>query len=168
MNYIIDIIILLCLGWGAYKGFTKGFITQSFTILSIAFGIWGGFTFAGQVEPLLENWMNDLACSIVSFIIVFIVVLLLVLVSGFLVTKLANATALGMLNRLAGAAFGILANALILSIIILFFNRMNDNERFVEKQVIDETYLYEPIGKVATVIFPDRFFTNFTIEDLPL
>jgi len=160
MNYIIDLILLLCIGWGAYKGFRKGFIIQSFVILALVLAIWGGFAFAGILEPFMMKHFNmsELACSIVSFIIVFLLVLILVYTSGHLITKAVNATAMGMINRLAGAAFGILTNALILSVFILLFNRINDKKLFIEKETIEKTFLYKPIGKVAPAIFPEKFF----------
>jgi len=162
MHYIIDIIILLCLGWGAYKGFKKGFIIQSFMILALVLAIWGGFAFAGRLEPFMQNnfQMSELACSIVSFVFVFFLVLLLVYVSGYLVSSVVSAVALGMINRLSGAAFGIFANALILSVFILLFNRVNDKRQFIEPETLKRTHLYEPVGKVAPAIFPERFFSR--------
>jgi len=162
MHYIIDIIILLCLGWGAYKGFKKGFIIQSFMILALVLAIWGGFAFAGRLEPFMQNnfQMSELACSIVSFVFVFFLVLLLVYVSGYLVSSVVSAVALGMINRLSGAAFGIFANALILSVFILLFNRVNDKRHFIEPETLKRTHLYEPVGKVAPAIFPERFFSR--------
>ncbi len=162
MNYIIDIIILLCLGWGAYKGFKKGFIIQSFVIIALVLAIWGGFAFAGSLEPFMQKHfhMSELACSIISFIIVFLLILILVYTSGYLVSKVANAMTLGMINGLAGAAFGILANALILSVLILLFNRVNDKKHFIEPETLEKTYLYKPIGKVAPAIFPEKFFNK--------
>ena len=160
MNYVIDIIILLCLGWGVYKGFRKGFIIQSFIILALVLAIWGGFAFAGKLEPFMQKHFNisDLVCSIVSFIFVFVLVLILVYTSGYLISKVADATSLGMINRLGGAAFGMLANALILSVFIILFDRVNNNKNFVERETLDKTYLYKPTGKVAPAIFPDKFF----------
>jgi len=160
MNYIIDITILLCLGWGAYKGFRKGFIIQSFVILSLVLAIWGALAFAGILEPFLQKrfHMSDLVCSIVSFILVFVLIIILVYTSGYLVSKIADATAIGMINRLAGAAFGILANALILSVIILLFDRVNVKKEFIELKTLEKSYLYKPVGKVAPAIFPEKFF----------
>ena len=162
MNYIIDGIIFLCLGWGAYKGFKKGFIIQSFVIIALILGIWGGFALSGKVEPFLQKQLNmgELACSIVAFIIVFFTVLILVYTSGYLVTKVANATALGLINRLAGAAFGIFANVLVLSVIIGLLNKINDKKHFIPEDKIEKTYLYKPVGKVAPAIFPEKFFTK--------
>ena len=160
MNIAIDVILLLCLGWGAYKGFRKGFIIQSFMILALVLAIWGGLAFAGMLEPFMKKHfqMNDLVCSIVSFIAVFLLVMILVYTSGYLASKVADAVALGMINRLAGAAFGVLANALVLSVLILLFNRANDKKQFIESETLDKTYLYKPIGKVAPAIFPEKFF----------
>ena len=160
MHIIIDVILLLCLGWGAYKGFRKGFIIQSFVILALVLAIWGGFAFAGMLEPFMKKHLqiNEVACSIVSFIVVFLLILILVYTSGYLVSKVADAVALGMINRLSGAAFGTLTNALVLSVLILLFNRVNDKKQFIETETLAKTYLYKPIEKVAPAIFPEKFF----------
>ena len=160
MNIAIDIIILLCLGWGAYKGFRKGFIIQSFIILALVLAIWSGFAFSAMLEPFMKKHfrMDDLACSIVSFIVVFLLVLILVYTSGYIVSKVVDAVTLGMINRLSGAAFGIFANALILSVLILLFNRVNDKKQFIKSETLEQTYLYTPIGKVAPAVFTEKFF----------
>ena len=159
-NYIIDFILLLCLGWGAYKGFRKGFIIQSFVILALVLAIWGGFAFAGKLEPFMQKHflVSDVFCHVVSFITIFLLILILVYTSGCLVSKVADIIALGLINRLSGAVFGILANALILSVLILLFDRVNDKKHFIKPETLKKTYLYKPIGKVAPAIFPEKFF----------
>ena len=162
MNYGIDIILLLCLGWGAYKGFKKGFIIQSFVILALVLAIWGGFAFSGQLEPFMKKHfqMSELACHIISFVVVFLLILILVYVSGYLVSEVVSAMTLGLINRLAGATFGILANALILSVLIMLFDRVNEKKQFIPSETIENTYLYKPLGKVAPAIFPEKFFNK--------
>jgi len=153
------------LGWGAYRGFKNGFIIQSLTIIALTLAIWGGFAFAGTLEPFLQKHFNidELACSIISFIIIFLLVLILVYTSGYFVTKVAETATLGMINRIAGVAFGIFANVLILSVLIMLFNRINENrmvekEPLIEPKTLSDSYLYEPVGKVAPAIFPEVFF----------
>jgi len=162
MNYIIDGVLMLCLGWGAYKGFKKGFIIQSFMILALVLAIWGGFAFAGKLEPFMQKHfqITDVFCYIVSFSIVFLLILILVYTSGFLVSKVADVVTLGMINRLAGAAFGMLANVLILSVLILLFNRVNEKKHFIKTETLEKTYLYQPIEKTAPAIFPETFFNK--------
>ena len=160
MNYGIDIFLLLCLGWGAYKGFRKGFILQSTVILAIVLAIWGGFAFAGKLEPFIRSHfqMNEIAVHIVTFVVVFLLIFIAVYTSGFLVSKVADVVTLGLINRLSGAVFGILANALILSTLIMLFNRVNDKKQLINSEAIEKSYLYKPMEKVAPAIFPERFF----------
>ena len=160
VNYGIDIVLLLCLAWGAYKGFKKGFIIQSCMILGLALAIWGGFRFTEKFEPFMQKHMSDMVCQIISFIIVFLLILILVYISGYLVSKVVDFVALGMINRLAGAAFGIFANALILSVLIFFFDRVNEKKQYVASETLGKTYLYKPIGKIAPAILPVNYL-NF-------
>jgi len=162
MNYIVDIVFLLCLGWGAFKGFKNGFIRQSISLISLALATWGGFVFAEKLVSFMQQYfqMSDTASWIVSFIIVFLSIMLVAFVTGFIVTKLIEAVSLGMINRLAGALFGILANALILSLLIMLFNRINEKANFVEKETLGKIYLYKPIEKVAPTILPPNIFNK--------
>jgi len=164
MNYIVDLIFLLCLGWGAYKGFKRGFIKQSISILSLAIATWGGFTFSGKLVSFMQQHfeISDLAGWIVSFIIVFLLIILLMYISGYIATMLIDAVSLGMINRLSGAVFGIFANALILSLIIMLFNHINEKKNFVDDKTLEKIYLYKPIEIVAPTIFPEKFFNKQT------
>ena len=160
-NYAIDFIFLLCLGWGAYKGFRKGFIKQSFMILALVLAIWGGFVFASRFEPFIQKHfqVTDLACHIVTFFVVFLSILILINILGNLLSKVADVIALGLINRLVGAVFGVFTNLLILSALILLFNRVNDKKHFITPETLEKTYLFKPIGKVASTIFPEKFFS---------
>ncbi|MDR2848914.1 MAG: CvpA family protein [Bacteroidales bacterium] len=158
MNYVIDAVILLCLVWGFVKGFRKGLVMQIFSIIAVILGIWGGFNLVGQVEPYLSQYMSRLACSFVSFAIVFLCMMLLVILSGKLVTKLLDVIALGLINRLLGACFGLLVNALFLSVLIIFINKFNKQIHFLSDKTIAQTYLYKPVGDLSPAIFPEKYF----------
>jgi len=167
INYGIDLVLLLCLGWGAYKGFKKGFIIQSCMIVALVLAIWGGFTFTGKLEPFMQQYfqMSDVVCHIISFIVVFLLILILVYISGYLVSKVVDFVALGMLNRLAGMAFGILTNALILSVLILLFERVNEKKQFIASETLGKSCLYQPIGKVGPAILPEKFFEEKIMDN---
>ncbi|MDR3094766.1 MAG: CvpA family protein [Bacteroidales bacterium] len=166
MNYVIDAVILVCLVWGFVKGFRKGIVMQTFSIIGVGLGIWGGLSLAYLVEPHLPHEWSRLACSFVSFLIVFICMMLMVIVAGKIISKMLDAVALGLLNRLLGACFGLLVNALVLSTIIVFVNQFNKQLHFLPDAVIHESYLYTPTGKIIPAIFPDKYFKANLLEKI--
>ncbi|MDB9771119.1 CvpA family protein, partial [Polaribacter sp.] len=73
---------------------------------------------------------------------------------GKLLTKLADFAALGFLNKGLGGLFGALKIGLILSVIFIFFGKMNNTIPFVKKETLDDSILYAPVKKIAPLIFP--------------
>ena len=59
-----------------------------------------------------------------------------------------------MLNKLAGAAFGVAKIALIASVLINLFSKLNDTITFVDKETLDNTILYHRVKDFAPTIFP--------------
>ena len=45
MNYF-DIIFVIPLLWGAYKGFSKGFVLEIASFVALGLGVWGGLKFS--------------------------------------------------------------------------------------------------------------------------
>jgi membrane protein required for colicin V production len=67
---------------------------------------------------------------------------------------LADFAALGLVNKIMGGIFGFLKAAFIMSVLLIFFNRINYNFSFVEKETMDNSILYEPVKRIAPTIFP--------------
>jgi membrane protein required for colicin V production len=74
---------------------------------------------------------------------------------GKLFTKLADFAYLGWINKALGGVFGTLKLALILSVLIMIFDRFNDTIPFVNKEAKEQSILYEPIKKLAPTLFPN-------------
>jgi len=74
---------------------------------------------------------------------------------GKAMTKIAETIALGFFNKLVGAIFGFLKYALILSIVLLVYDEINASLRFVEKEKVKKSVLYEPVKNFAPTIFPN-------------
>ena len=82
------------------------------------------------------------------------VILLIISLAGKLLTKIADFASLGILNKLLGGVFGALKIGLILSVVFIFFGKMNDTIPFVKQETLDESVLYKPVKKIAPMIFP--------------
>ena len=60
-----------------------------------------------------------------------------------------------MLNKLLGGVFGALKIALILSVVLNIFDKMNTTITFVDEEQIDNTMFYEPVKDLVPMIFPN-------------
>src|SRR5438105_4595016 len=114
MNYI-DIILVIPLLWGLYKGFTKGLIIELASIIALGLAIWGGIKFSDLLTEYIHehfSW-NIKYLPVISFSIIFLGILIGVYAIAKLIEKLAKAVALGFVNKLAGGIFGMLKFGLI-------------------------------------------------------
>ena len=79
MNYV-DIILIIPLLWGLYKGFSKGLIIEAATLIAFGLAVWGAIKF----HDFLSVWMKDSLgwaskyLPLISFAVIFIGVLLIV------------------------------------------------------------------------------------------
>lgn len=155
MNYI-DIIIAIPLLWGLYKGFSKGLILEAASLIALGLAIWGGIKFSDFLSEWLKNNMEWTSryLPVISFAIIFIGILVLVFAMAKLLEKVVKAVSLGFLNKLSGAAFGILKFGLILSVLIFVLNAIEKSIPLIPAGAKDASLLYGPVGKIAPIIIP--------------
>lgn len=167
MNYI-DIILGLLLLFAAISGFRKGLVSELASLAALILGIWGAIEFSYiTTDFLVENFNFETEyLNIISFIITFIVIVILVHIVGSAVNKFIEAAMLGFINKLAGLAFGILRSALILSIILIVFDKIDEDVEILSKEAKTESRLYEPIRNFAPSLFP--FINIWDTSDEPI
>ncbi len=155
MNFI-DILIIIPLVWGAYKGFTKGLIVEVSTLVALLLGIWGSIKFSGFTSDFLINTLNfsDKYLPIISFALTFIAIVIAVHFVAKLITKLVEAVSLSFINKIVGAGFGALKFGFILSIIIIIFDKFDSEIEVIPQEIKSESILYYPVSKISTIIFP--------------
>ncbi len=155
MNYI-DIILALLLVLAAFNGFRKGLVVELASLAALVLGIWGAIEFSDITSEFLTEHFEITTkyLHIISFIITFIVIVVLVHLIGSVVNKLVETVMLGFINKLAGMAFGVLRSALILSIILVVFDKIDEDVEILSREAKEESRLYAPIRNFAPAIFP--------------
>ncbi len=151
-----DIIISAVLIFGFVRGLFKGLFVEIASLVAIFLGIYGTIHFSFFVSDYLKesvSWDNSVV-QLVSFCITFAVILLVVALLGKLLTKLADFASLGLLNKILGGVFGALKFGLILSVVFIFFDKMNNTIPFVKQEILDQSILYKPTKQIAPIIFP--------------
>ena len=153
MNWL-DIVLGIPLLWFLYKGFRNGLIIELASLAALILGIYAALHFSFYVQAYLEESFEiaEKYLYIISFAITFLIVAIIVYLAGKIIHKVISIVALGFLNRLAGGIFGLLKAALVLSVILYFFNGFNSS--LIKSDVKDSSILYEPIKSIVPMIIP--------------
>lgn len=155
MNYL-DIILCIPLIWGLYKGFSKGFILEIFSIIAFVGGIYIAVRFSDLVAEKLKTSFENHSqfLPIVSFAIVFLGVIIAVYFIGKMIQKMAEAVALGLPNKLAGATFGALKFALLFSVLIFLIESSEKYFVMIPQETKTKSLLYSHVKNIAPFLIP--------------
>ena len=154
---IIDIVLGALLLFGLIRGAMKGLFVEVASLVALILGVYGAIHFSSFAAEFLESkvdW-NEKTINIVAFAITFVIIVLAISLAGKALTKLADFAALGIINKLAGGVFGALKIGLILSVLLIVFNKLNNTLPFMEQEDLEESILYEPVKSLAPMIFPN-------------
>jgi membrane protein required for colicin V production len=152
---LLDIILGILLLLGLWKGFNNGLLIELASIVALIAGIYGAIHFsyiAGEYLTAQLNW-EERYVTIMAFVVTFLIIVIAVHFASKLLTKIANVALLGLLNKIAGAAFGALKVAVIVGAILVFLSRANKNLRFISEEAQNESILFNPIKEIGAVIF---------------
>ncbi|MDT0647416.1 CvpA family protein [Zunongwangia sp. F260] len=153
---IIDIVLALILLYGAVRGFFRGILAEIASLVGIILGIYGAIRFSHLLSDVLENYVDwDMQyVNLLSFAITFFIIMFLVSLAGKILTNIATFAALGIVNKILGAGFGLLKVAFLTSVIIMFFKSTNEEINLIQEEVLEESELYEPVERIAPILLP--------------
>lgn len=151
-----DIIIAALLLFGFVRGLMKGLFVEIASLVAMIAGVYGAIHFSYFIGDWLKNSVSwdEKYISLTAFAGTFVVIIIVIALLGKVLTKIADFASLGILNKILGGVFGALKIGLILSVIFIFFGKMNDTIPFVKQESLNESILYHPVKKIAPTIFP--------------
>ena len=154
---VLDIVLVVLIVGAAINGFMKGFFVELASIVSLILGIWAGVEFSVVVQQWLSKyltWSSD-SMRLTAFILIFVFVVILVHLIATLTEKFVKAIALSIFSRLAGAVFGALKAAFVLSILMILISKIeNFTITIIPEKSKMESRLYGPIENMAPNILP--------------
>lgn len=154
---VIDIVLGALILFGLVRGFMKGLFVEVASLVALVAGVYGAIHFSNFAAEFLQTkteW-NEKTINITAFAITFVIIVLAIALAGKALTKLADFAALGIINKLLGGVFGALKIALILSVVLNIFDKMNNTITFIDEENIDSTVLYKPVKALVPLIFPN-------------
>lgn len=164
----LDIILGALLAFSLYKGVKNGLFVEVASFVSLLLGIYLAIKFSSLMKEIIMkhvSW-NPNTIQVTAFILTFILVVIGVYFLAKILTGIADFAFLGWANKLGGGFFRVLKTILILSVIIVLFEKINFNNMLAKKETLDKSIFYNPIKKVAAFVYPsiEKWYENFKEE----
>ena len=136
VNYI-DVIILLPLVYGAYKGFSQGLIVEMSTLFALVLGVFISLRYADYI----------------AFAVTFLLVIIVMHLLGKLLTKLIDMVSLGLFNKLFGIVMGVLKAAIVVCVVLFIVNALDVRYDFISAKTKSDSLLYKPFVNFANGVY---------------
>ena len=155
MNYL-DIIIAIPLLWGAWKGFQRGLIFEMAMLIGLVLGFYIGFKFLHFFEQIVSKYVSGSGNFLpyLTFFLVFVLVIMLMILLAKLLEGILKITALNAFNKIAGAVFGMIKFALVISFLLALFRPVDVRMGLMKQQTKSSSYLYNPVLHISHYLFP--------------
>ena len=151
MNFI-DILICIPIIWGIYKGVTQGLVTQAAGLAAFFAGVWVATRFSENLKVVFT--FAGKYASVVSFSVLFLFAVILVFLVAKLISKMVDGASLSSVNKMAGAVFGGLKFALILSVFFFVLDAVERSYPMLSVETKKGSLLYGPVAKIAPAVIP--------------
>jgi membrane protein required for colicin V production len=151
-----DIFLAVILLAGIIRGFMKGFVYELAVFAALFLGVYIAFKCSHLLTPWLSKvgHFSSSTVGMTSSFLLFIAVVVGMVFLAKLFTGLIDMVALGIFNKILGAMFGLAKHALILSVLIYFFNQLDNKHHFISPDTKAASKIYYPLMKVAPALFP--------------
>ncbi len=119
----LDWAIVAVLAFSAVTAFLRGLIRSVVSLVGVALGLVAAAWYAPVATVTVERWVREPALAeIAAFAGVFAAVFLLSSVVGRALQSASQAVGLGFVDRLGGAAFGLVRAVLVLAVMLVPFS----------------------------------------------
>ena len=133
---MLDLIILLPLIYGAYKGYKRGFIMSLFMLLAVIVGLYVAFHFTDVIVDYGMKhfeWTSKYI-SPITFLSLFLVVGAGIYFGGKVLESVIKLAKLSVFNSLAGALLGLLQWTYFVGSLLLMLISFDQKEKIISKE----------------------------------
>ena len=153
---VIDIVLGCLLLYGIVRGFWNGFFIEFASLISLLLGIYIAVKFSSFAQSVISSHVSwsPKTIQITAFALTFIAVIIGLSILAKFMTTVAKFTGMGLINKFAGAFFGLLKTILLISVTLHFFHKMNSKANFVSKEQLVASVLYYPTLELSGKMYP--------------
>jgi len=148
---LFDLISIGLIGYGSFRGFSKGLIVEMSSLLAIFLGFTIGINFDDLISNFLYNTFNIKfsLLKIFVFLIIFFITYSLVVLAAKSITKFIKVVNLGLMNSVFGGVFG-LTKWSLLFIVLVWITSSIEFSNFEE---ITNSFMYSFLLDLSEILF---------------
>ena len=152
----LDILIIIPIVFGIWRGFKKGFIIELFTFLALFIGLYAGIHLSDSVSGFLqEQFSSDSEyLPTISFTITFLLVGAMVYFAGVAIEKAIKAVSLSLPNRLLGAFLGAFKMILFAGTSIILLQSYDEKSDIISEETKEGSLLFLPVENTTYFVIP--------------
>jgi len=149
---MLDIILSVLLLVGLIRGFLHGFIHEIAVLGTMFVCYFFGFKLASIAAVYLNKiiTVDPSTMRIVSLFIAWIAISVGIFFLSKLFEGLIKITALGIFNKIAGAVFGLIKYAFVISLVLYFLNKVSFDSKWINSDAKAKSYLYYKVLNLAS------------------
>lgn len=153
---MIDVFLGVFLLLGLVRGFQKGFILQVASLVALILGVYCSVEFSHIAASYLKELfvISSQVATLLSFVVTFASVIVAVHLLAKLIEGMFKLVAMGFVNRLAGAFFGLIKMAMISSVLLSVLYHFEGTVQFIDSETKSNSILYQHIRKLAPSVIP--------------
>jgi membrane protein required for colicin V production len=155
MNFI-DILIIVPIIFGAYRGFKNGLVLEVFLLLALFVGLYVGINFSEFFSDKLKSWFgwDNQYLPIITFSIIFIAIGAMIYFLGITLDKLIKAVKLTLVNKIFGGVFSSIKTLYFVSVTLILISAYDKNGSFIPEKAREGSLLYQPTISFSTQTVP--------------
>jgi membrane protein required for colicin V production len=155
MNFI-DILIVIPIIFGAYRGFKNGLVLEVFLLLALFVGLFVGINFSEFFSDKLKLWFgwDNQYLPIITFSIIFIAIGAMIYFLGITLDKLIKAVKLTLVNKIFGSVFSSIKTLYFVSITLILISAFDKKGTFIPEKAREGSLLYQPTISFSTNTVP--------------
>jgi len=148
---LFDFLIIGVLFWGVYKGYLQGVLVQAIALFAMLAGVF----IASKLSVAFYNSIIDKSTialpnlPVIMFAIMFGFIAFFSNFVALKVQKEVTPIPKGMYSRVLGAFFSAVKYAFVISIFLIFIDRIDKNVGIITVKEKQRTKLYQPFLKLA-------------------
>ena len=153
---VLDILILIPIAFGIWRGFKKGFIIELFTFLALFIGLYAGIHFSDGVASFLREQFSITSeyLPTIAFTITFLLIGAMVYFAGVAIEKAMKAVSLSLPNRLLGALLGVFKMILFVGTAIILLQSYDEKSDIISEETKEGSLLFLPVENTTAFVIP--------------